>query len=179
MLWPPSPIPMFANGTVTKSPLFILAFAMVLIAKPFWTENISRSASVPKILVIAPCSCFQGKLWAAVVSSLWNHVHAIGHQWGLSSAKFWCLAFCAFRRLSRKFPCTDVSRRPSVTASSFGERVKKCMNHVRDSLVGNFSHVSLSACLTKSFFSVCSLPSLASPWLPLICNKSPSHQNLR
>lgn len=66
--------------------------------------------------------------------------------------------FYALRRLSRKFPCTDVLRRPSP----FGEQVKKCMNHLGDSLVGNFSDVSLSACLTKSLFSVCRTPSLFS-----------------
>ena len=139
----------FANGTITKSPLSILASAMVLITKPFWTENISCSASVPKFLV---CPCFQGKIWTAVVEPCACNRTPVGSLF----------MFCALRRLSRKFPCTDVLRGPPVTAGPFGEQVKKCMNHLGDSLVGNFSNVSLSACLTKRLFSVCRTPSLFS-----------------
>lgn len=61
----------------------------------------------------------------------------------------------------------DVSRRPQVTDSPFGERVKKCMNHLRDSLVAKFSHASLSASLVKSSFSVCKTPSIFSNYKSL------------
>lgn len=80
-------------------------------------------------------------------------MHVIGHLWDLSSAKFGCLAFCVSIRLSWKFPCTGGS------ASPFDERVKKCMNHLRDSSLGKFSHASLSACLAKSLLSVYRIPS--------------------
>lgn len=47
-------------------------------------------------------------------------------------------------------------------ASPFDERVKRCMNHIRDFLVGTFLHVGLSADLTKSLLSVFRTPSLFS-----------------
>lgn len=62
-------------GKMIKSPLSILASATVLVIEPLLIENISCSTSLPKIVVIVSCPCFQRKIWAAVVSFLWKQVH--------------------------------------------------------------------------------------------------------
>lgn len=117
-------------------------------------ENISCSASFPKILVMVSCPCVQGKMCAAVVLSLCIQYRIIGHQ------RLACSAFWAIISFFRKFPRTVVSRRPPTTPNPFGHRVNVCINHRLDSLVLGLSDVTRSPCLSSSLFYVCRAPSL-------------------
>lgn len=100
------------------------------------------------------CPCFQGKMRATVVLSLYTQSLIIGHQRLASVSKFGCFAFCAIISSFRKFPWTVVSRRPPTTPNPFGHCVKMCINHLPDSLVLGSSEVTRSACLSSSLFCV-------------------------